>query len=467
MRILFVAAEALPYVKVGGLGDVAGALPKALAILGHDVRLVLPRYAGVQLAAPEVAWSDTIELGGERVEARGLADVMPGSSPPVAVRLIECDRYFGRERVYGEDDDGDRFAVLAYAALRGCVLEQWQPDILHVHDWHSALAAILLAGVPDRETRSVLTIHNLAFQGHQPASFAARHGLPAPPQVGDTDPDHVNLLGRGIAIADAVTTVSPTYALEITGPEAGSGLDPVLRARGDVIGIVNGIDTDRFDPAADPFISTPFNAGDPDQRLQNRAALLAELGLGDERDGPLLGVVSRLFDQKGLDLVLEAGEQLLARGARLVVLGAGDADLERGLRDLAAVHSRSAAVVIGFDVGLAQRIYAGSDLFLMPSRFEPCGLGQLIAMRYGSIPLGRRTGGLADTIVPYARDRGTGFLFDEPTAAALVACFDEALAVFHEPPAWQALVARALAADHSWSASARAFDALYRRLVAA
>ena len=438
------AAESAPLVKVGGLGDVIGALPPALRARGHDVRVVMPSYRGLDAPGAELLWSGRERFVERLVEVRVLA-------PTPMILLVECAEAFDRDQVYGEPDDGDRFALFARAVLAFLADYEWKPEIVHAHDWHAALVPIL-----EHDTPTVLTVHNLAFQGWREAAFARREGLAL-----DAGGDGINLLGRGIANASAVTTVSPTYAREIRTPTGGMGLDGVLRERG-VTGIVNGIDTDMFNPATDRAITSPFDVGRLAARSANRTALLGRLGLADDGLVPVLGAVTRLFGQKGMDIVLDAAPALLQRGARLVVLGTGDPALEERFRALAAANPQTVAAVLDFDVVLAQQIYAGSDLFLMPSRFEPCGLGQLIAMRYGSIPLARRTGGLADTVVPGQ----TGFLFDEASPEALVEAYDEALKVFHAKPRWRALQTRAMLADHSWDASAREYEELYERLSA-
>lgn len=445
LKVLHVAAEAAPYSKVGGLADVAGSLPLALADLGVDCRLVTPRYRGTDVRGARDGVTGRI--------GRHQVHVHRGQLGGVEVDLVECPELFDRPQVYGEPDDGDRFALLARAGL--AIAEDWGADVVHAHDWHGALAPILAQGAT-----TALTIHNLAYQGHQPPGFAPRHNLPAPPVPGDYGPEAVNLLGRGIASATAVTTVSPTYAREIQGPELGYGLEGLLAERG-VRGIVNGIDVTRFDPAADPALTEPFSAADPAPRCGTRRTLSALLGL-DDGEAPLVGVVARLFHQKGLDLLLAAAPALLAQGAQLVVLGTGDAELESGFQELAAAHPGRVAVRVGFDAGLAQQIYGGSDLFCMPSRFEPCGLGQLIAMRYGSVPVARRTGGLADTI----DDDATGFLFDDATPEALAAALERACAAHADRPRWDAIVRRAMAADHSWASSAGRYRDLYEELAA-
>ncbi len=469
MRILAVAAEAAPYAKVGGLGDVAAALPAALAALGHDVRLVLPRARGVMPhAGARVAWRDRVPWGVGSVDVCMLAERLPGARG-VEVRLVDAEP-LATSPVYGGADEADRYMLLASAALVDCLRPgaTWTPDVIQAHDWHAAAAILQVARrrarrEPLGDVRTVLTVHNMAYQGIREAAFAAQHGIAPPPQVGDLEPSEVNLLGRALALADHVTAVSPTFAWEITTPEGGFGLDGVLRARGDAVsGIVNGIDVRAFDPARDPRIASRFSARSLDRRVRNRHALGDALRLDIRRETPIVGVVSRLVEQKGLDILLAAAPALLERGARLAVLGTGDPEVERGFADLAAANPGRVAAHIGFDASLAQRIYAGCDLFAMPSRFEPCGLGQLIAMRYGAVPLVRRTGGLADTV-----DETTGFLFDDATPAALVAALDRALAVYDVPERWRRLQLAGMTRDSTWGASARAYADLFAAICAA
>jgi starch synthase len=439
LRIVHVAAEAVPFSKVGGLADVAAALPAALAARGHDVTLVTPLHRGT--AASGATTVAELELAGERARLLHLA-----TSAGVETLLVDCPALFDRPGVYGEPDDGERFAALVEAALGV------GGDVLHAHDWHAALACVR------RPRGSVLTIHNLAFHGDQSPDFARRHGLALPPAPGDTRADAVGLLGRGIAAAEIVTTVSPTYANEILTPEHGCGLDALLRGRG-VTGIANGIDTDLFDPARDPAIAAGFSADDPGGREVCRRALRDEFGLRLPGDAPLVGVVSRLTEQKGLDLLVAALPTLRAAGAGLVVLGAGDPGLERAFLAAAEAEPAAIAVRVGFDAALAQRIYAGCDLFAMPSRFEPCGLGQMIAMRYGALPVVRRTGGLADTV-----GEATGFLFDDASVAALADAFERAAAAFRDRARREAMIGAALSADNSWDRPAAAYEALYAGL---
>ncbi len=465
MRILMVAAEAAPYAKVGGLGDVAGALPIALAELGHEIRLVLPRAHGVMPnAGARVAWRDRVRWGTGTVDVCLLAEPFPGH-PSVQVRLVDAAP-LSAAPLYGGADEADRYMLLADAALADLHHDRWTPDVVHAQDWHASPVVLRVAQARGADPaighpRTVLTIHNMAYQGTREAGFAPWHGLPSVPAPGDTDMFGVNLLGRALAAADRVTAVSPTFAWEITTPEGGFGLDGVLRARGDdVAGIVNGIDVTAFDPAADTRIPVRFDAETLDERGMNRAALAGEMGLDVAGDTPIVGVVSRLVEQKGLDLLLEAAPAMLDDGARIALLGSGEAWLEDAFVDLAAAYPGMVAARIGFDAALAQRIYAGCDAFAMPSRFEPCGLGQLIAMRYGAVPLVRRTGGLADTVTAE-----NGFLFDDPTPQALATAFEELATAFRDPDAWRAIQLAGMGRDSSWDASAREYSELFADLV--
>jgi starch synthase len=433
MRIVHIAAEASPYSKVGGLADVAGALPAALVARGHDVTLVTPLYRGTDAAGSRLV---------PRTRMRRLV-----TDAGVEVLLLDRPELFNRATVYGQPDDGERFAALCEAGLKVA----HDADVIHAHDWHAALACLLA----DRPT--VLTIHNLSFHGEQSAAYATRHGLAPPPAPGDTWPAYVNLLGRGIAAATIVTTVSPTYAREIQTPERGHGLDALLKERG-VTGIANGIDTVLFDPATDANLEAPFSARRPQGRRRCRRALRKELGLQLADDAPVVGVVSRLTEQKGLDLLLTALPALRSAGAGLAVVGSGDERIEAGFRAAALADPAGIAARIGFDASLGQRIYAGCDLFAMPSRFEPCGLGQLIAMRYGALPVVRRTGGLADTVTPE-----TGFLFDGADAASVTAAFRAAIRAFHDDDRRKAMIRAALRTDHSWAQPAAEYEAVYER----
>jgi len=478
MKVLFVVSEIYPIVKTGGLGDVAGALPIALAELGVDVRVMVPAYPAmldaVEGLGEPVSLGDP--LGGG--ETRLLLGRLPQSG--IAVWLVHNPALFDRAAgpyldPVGRDwhDNHLRFAVLARAAAMACdagAILGWCPDVMHAHDWHAGLAPAYLHLRAGRRPASVLTIHNLAFQGNFPAAVLGQVGLP--PECFSMDGvefhNQVSFLKAGIRYSDRVTTVSPTYAREILTPAMGCGFDGILRQRsGDLRGILNGIDYRVWDPAADPFIARAYDAGRLARKAANKAAVAERLGLAEKPTAPLIGVVSRLTDQKGVDLILGALPSLLAMGVRLAVVGTGDAPLEQGFRDAATAYPGRVGVWIGYDEPLAHLVQAGCDLLLVPSRFEPCGLTQLVALRYGTVPVVRRTGGLADTVIDASReDEGTGFAFEAATPLGLSGAVSRALAAYRKRTAWKALQRRAMAQDFSWVRAARDYLALYGELAA-
>jgi len=474
MKILFLAAEVAPFVKVGGLADVAGSLPLALAALGHDVRVAMPLYASI---SPErynlktvVPYLD-IPIGRDATGGAVLEGALPAHSggPHVPVYFIQNQHYFERPKIYGYDDDGDRYAVFCQAALLMLYSLNWKPDVVHANDWHTGLAPNYLKTIYRylpffKDIRTVFTIHNLAYQGIFDQKWLRQAGLDQDGIVfGDRD-GLVNVLGRGVAYADAVSTVSPTYATEILTPEYGEKMDWLLNYRwGHLWGILNGIDYGVFDPATDPQITANFDLASTEKRSANKTALQQCLNLPHEGRVPLVGMVSRLVDQKGFDLIAAAAARLLAKKVQLVVLGSGTPYYEEFLSRLAYQFPEQVSAALTFDPALAQQIYAGSDFFLMPSRFEPCGLGQLIAMRYGSVPVVRYTGGLVDTVQEYnpASGSGNGFVFGPYEVEHMLAAFDRALAVYHQPQAWQELVKINMQRDYSWDASAKQYLDFY------
>ena len=448
LNILFVSAEVGPFAKVGGLADVAASLPRALAALGHDVRVVTPRHS----PEPTGEIAASIPFGAGR---QAVVRAVTSGGDGAAVYLIESEGLFPRPRVYGEVNDLERYLAFCQAVLELPKQLGWPPDIFHCNDWHTAPIAFGLRNRAwgdafYRDAACVLTIHNLRYRG--PDDFA-------------------DFLCQGIYYADAVTTVSETYAREILTPEYGEGLDPLLQQRRDrLFGILNGLDYGEYDPARDPHLSVNFDAGSLGKRLANKAALQQRTGLVSDASVPLVGMVSRLTEQKGMDLALEAAETLLSEGVvQFVLLGSGDEAYQRVFLDLARRHAGRAFVSIAFDQPLAQLIYGGCDLFLMPSRFEPCGLGQLIALRYGAIPVVRHTGGLADTVRHYEGpdSQGNGFVFQEYDAGALLDALRRALAVFRRPDEWRRLQERGMNMDFSWRRSAQRYEAAYRQALAA
>ncbi|GAC1700511.1 MAG: glycogen synthase GlgA [Candidatus Limnocylindrales bacterium] len=462
MRIAFAAAEVAPYVKVGGLADVAGSLPQALAVLGHEVTVYLPRHRSVDLAAAGAgaARGRAVLFAGAPVGA-GYRETWRAG---VKVIFVENDELLGRDVVYGAVDDADRYAFFC-AAVAADLADQ-PPDIVHAHDWHTGLLMPLVAAAGRSAT--VFTIHNLAYQGQTGAEVLHRLGLPRTPLAVEA-PGECNPMARAIVAAGIVSTVSERYAVEIRTAELGEGLDGLLRDRGDPVrGIVNGIDTALFDPAADPHIAAGYSADDPRGKAVCKEALQRELAFATDPAIPLIGVVGRLVEQKGVDLLTAVAPDLLEGGAQLVVLGSGDPAYEEHWRRLAHRYAHHLALTLGFEAALAQRIYAGADLFLMPSRFEPCGLGQLIALRYGTIPVARAVGGLADTVHDLEADpkRANGFTFAGYDRVAFSGALARALREFGRGDRWTLLRDRGMREDHSWSVSAARYVELYREAIA-
>jgi starch synthase len=476
LRVLYVAAEVAPFAKTGGLADVAGALPQALARLGHDVRVVMPLHRGVAAAAgplrvavPRV----TVPIGDRAVEG-ALLEGRLGDRVPVY--FVAHDGYYDRPALYGASDDCERFVFFCRSVLAALPLLGWAPQVVHANDWQAGLIPVYLETLyrdlpAYADVATVFTVHNLAYQGvfwHYDLPMTGL-GWDLFTPAGIEFYGHLSLLKGGLVFADLLTTVSPTYAREIQTPAFGERMDGILRERAaDLVGILNGLDVAAWNPATDPDIPKRFDRDEPDGKAACTAALRDEMGLLDpSRRAPLIGMVSRLAAQKGVDLVVESVPAIRAAGGQLVVLGSGEEPLERVLGELAHVHPDSVAVRIGFDDRLARRIYAGADLFLMPSRYEPCGLGQLIALRYGAVPVVRRTGGLADTVRPWdaTTGEGTGFLFDELSADACATTVARACAVHADPAAWRRLVGNAMATDFSWDSSAESYVTCYRRAI--
>lgn len=476
MRILHVASEVAPYAKTGGLADVLGALPRALAALGHEVTVVAPRYRSIdpeKLGLAQRLRGLAAPLGGDTV-AVGVFEGQAASTPRVRVYLIDHKPSFDRDGLYGDargdyPDNARRFALLGSAALALAAEFGAWPDIVHGHDWQAG-PAILFAkrrwgDLPLPKT--IFTLHNLAFQGLFPASVIDELGLPRQYYTPDGYEywGQVSYLKAGLALADRISTVSPRYAREIQTPEHGLGMDGLLRARNGVLhGILNGADYEIWNPEKDVNIAAQYSADRLSGKRTCKAALQRELGLPVRDDVPLCGSISRLTDQKGFDLILGALPSLLERDVQYALLGSGDATLERAFAELAARFPKKLAVRLGYDERLAHRIEAGCDLYVMPSRFEPCGLNQIYSLRYGTPPIVRATGGLDDTIVDYdPRSRsGTGFKFERYEAGALGAAWRRALTAFGNRDEFAALVRRCMAQDFGWPRAAEAYARLYR-----
>ena len=512
VHIAMVASECEPYAKTGGLGDVVDGLARELGSQGHDVDVYLPLYRGVQ--APEGTTRTTLGVPRGADPAQGpddpgdvaTVDLLSGEANGYRIRLVDHPYSYNRRGYYGEGgtdypDNAARFALLGRTALEAISGEGRPLDVLHGHDWQAGPALLLqrhrYADNPLlARAGSLLTCHNLAFHGWVPRASAWQLDLPE--RVGG--PAGVDLLREGVAIADLVNTVSPTYAQESRGPEFGAGLDDLLRSLGDrYFGILNGLDQALWNPAADAVLAARYSPDDPSGgKAACKRDLASRLGLDlssedvpspgsvggpvareptasrwderapwDERGPPVFGMVGRLDPMKGFDLVSAAAPALLNAGARLVVLGTGDRTLVSGLRELAAERPDRLAVLERFDRDEARRIYAGADVFLMPSRFEPCGQGQMISLRYGTLPLVRRTGGLADTVrdVDAEPERGNGFVFTPAEPAALVETAERAIRTYRDASRWGELIRRGMREDFSWARPARQYVAAYERAV--
>ncbi len=476
MQILFVASEVAPFSKTGGLGDVSAALPRALAARGHRVAVVTPRYGSIDPAAHH------LERLPHAVHARGeAAGLWRGRSGGAEVLFLEHERYFGHRRglyqEHGRDyaDNAQRFAFLCRAALDVPRALGFAPDIVHLHDWQAALAAWMLRhehpqGGWAGRARSVYTIHNLAYQGVFPKELVPALGLPWDVFRYEAVEfyDQLNFMKAGIVFADALTTVSPHYAREILTPEHGCSLDALLRHRADrLTGILNGIDDGVWDPARDRHLAANFDRADPSGKARCKHALQLELGLPVRRNVPVVAMVGRLAEQKGIDLVAAALHELLHHDLQLVLLGSGQRDYEDLFERTARELPTRMAARIGFDEGLAHRIEAGADVFLMPSRFEPCGLNQMYSLRYGTVPVVRAVGGLEDTVEDFdGHLRGTGFRFREYHPSAMMTAVRRALDVYRDTRAWRGLQDRGMGLDFSWRKSAEAYERLFAGLVA-
>ncbi|UCF30657.1 MAG: glycogen synthase GlgA [bacterium] len=478
LSVLMIAAEAAPYAKVGGLGDVAGTLPKRLAERGLKVSVYLPYYSQIRESGREPEMMDrhfTLRHAGKARRVRVGREVSDG----VDFFFIEEATYFRRDGIYGPHggdfpDNAQRYSFLVRAALAAAASDRL-PDLIHCHDWHGALAPVYLSygdAAPGwRSVPTILTIHNLAHQGVFDAGIFPDLGLPARAYAPDCL-EHfgsVNFLKAGILKADYVTTVSPTYAREITGPELGFGLDGVLAARGGrLVGIANGIDYETWNPRTDLSLPVPFDGDQLEARERGKNLLREELRLDPQRRSPLFTFVGRLVHQKGADLLAGIIPGMVDNGLQISVLGSGQREIEDRFRMLAGSHPGRVSVTIGFDEPLSRRLYAGSDFFVMPSRFEPCGLGQMIAMRYGCLPVVRRTGGLVDTVFDLSADPegGNGFVFDGPGEIDLREAVTRAARFFRTGDR-EAVIKRIMALDNSWRHAAGLYLDLYRKSVRA
>jgi starch synthase len=472
-KILMTGAECAPFAKTGGLADVIGTLARELHTQGFDIRLMLPFHRMIKDQYREQVRhlvSFSVEIGRQSMYVGVECYDWEG----VPVYFIDCDHYFGQSIYCGGNFEGEQYAYFSRAVLEALPLIGFDPDLIHVNDWHTAMIPMLLKtqydSQPQARCKSVLSIHNLAFQGRFDFNFAANllqiDGRYNHPDAIEFHGD-ANFLKGGIVFADKLVTVSPTYANEIRTPYYGEGLDGVLETRaGDLTGILNGIDTVAFNPASDPMIPCPYNASRLPQKQKNKEALIAEIGLAIRPDQPLIGMVTRLTKQKGIDLVVRVLDEMLQADAGFVLIGTGDAQYEQIFRDLAAKTGGRAIGLTRFDDPLAHRIYAGCDFFLMPSLFEPCGLSQMIALRYGTLPIVRATGGLKDTVFPYNEytNEGNGFSFDAYNAHDMLHTVLYALTIYQKKTRMNALRKKALKQDLGFQKSALAYADLYRGL---
>jgi starch synthase len=479
LRILMIASEAQPFSKTGGLADVATALPRALGRLGHDVTVITPRYRGI--ADLPVVGSTAIEMAGRRFAA-GIMEAAIG--PNARVLLIDCPELFDRAGIYydgGVDypDNPLRYAFLSAAALDWAAQQPAPFDIVHAHDWQGGLTPAYVELMRSRFASIgrppgvVFTIHNLAYQGLFDKAWVPRLGLRWEDftLAGFEYFDHLSFLKCGINFADAITTVSPTYAEEIQRPEYGYGFDGIIKARSArLAGILNGIDTEEWNPAADPFLPSGYDADHMEGKAAAKRALLELFGMPADDEAmarPIVGMVSRMVDQKGLDLIAAAARNLAGLDAAFTIVGTGEPRYQDMWRGLSQAHPDRVGVFIGFDERRAHLVEAGADIFLMPSRFEPCGLNQMYSLRYGTVPVVRAVGGLVDTVRPYnpKNGQGNGFLFSAYDPAALLATLNAALAAYRNKKLWTRLQKNGMRADFSWDRSAAEYVKMYRRVV--
>ncbi len=474
LKVLYMAAEMVPFVKTGGVSEVANALPRALRALGNDVRVAVPRHRRIDPAKfglRSLLSGLEVPMDGHREVADILTTEVANDLP---VYFVDNDKYFGRENLYGYPDDGERFIFYCRAAVEMLKQIDWKPDIIHLNDWHTAIVANWLKTIYRedpyfQDTASVYTIHNLAYQGIFGWRILEIAGVEEYtflyPHI-DELPNVVALMAHGILFADAINTVSETYAKEILTPEYGEKLHTLLNDRKDRLqGILNGIDYDVMNPATDPNLAQNFDLATLDRRVANKLTFQRETGLTVDEGIPLIGCISRLTNQKGFDILTEVIDGLMDLPLQLVVLGTGDQYYHEMLTRVQKRNPHKMALFLTFNNTLSQKIYAASDMFLMPSRFEPCGSHQMVAMRYGSVPVVRATGGLADTVTDFdpRGGQGNGFTFEKYSGMMLFAAVIRALESYRYRDSWRKLMERCMQADHSWSTSARKYVQLYRK----
>ena len=472
MKVCFIAAEAAPFVKVGGLGDVIGSLPKSLRELGVDARVILPLYSSIDRERFGLKYKayQFVDLGWRH----SYCGIFETEVDGVPCYFVDNEQYFNRDSIYGQIDDGERFAFFSKAALEILPALDFKPDVVNVNDWHTALSVIYLDVLKSREAefykdmKSVLSIHNIEFQGRfNPYEMGNLFGLENKYFDALIYNGDLNLLKGAIQLADRVNTVSETYAREILDPYFSYGLDKILTVeQGKLRGILNGIDVDKFNPKTDPMIPVNYDLKTFEDKVQNKLAFQKEMDLEVNADIPLIGMVTRLTHQKGIDLILQASEEILKTGAQLVILGTGDAHYESALRSLEHYRHDRVRSILLFSNEMSAKIYAASDLFLMPSKTEPCGLSQLISMRYGTVPVVHRVGGLRDTVIPFTGVEGNGFTFESFQAGDMMDAIYRAVTCFYQSPdEWKQIIKNNLQKDVSWEQSAKKYLDLYHEVV--
>jgi len=470
LKVLLCASEVVPFAKTGGLADVAGALPKALAALGHEVRVAMPRYEAIDGGkfGLKPLGSVKVPLGGKPVTVgMEVSEAISG----VTTYFVGSSDYFQRKGLYGEPDDGERFGVFCRAVVELLRRNEWKPQVIHANDWQTGLIPVYLKTnyVRDKAVAGIATlytVHNLAYQGVFERGVMDTLGLERSlfTAEGLEFWGQVNFLKGGLIFADLLNTVSPRYAKEMQTAEFGERLEGVLQRRGeDLFGVLNGLDYEEWNPETDPLIAAQYGASDLSGKADCKRAVQEQLGLPQRPEVPLFGLVSRLAGQKGLDLLAEVFPHLLQLDAQFALLGTGEPYYHHLLSDLARHNPEKIGLVLGFDNALAHQIYAGSDMFLMPSNYEPCGLGQMISLRYGTIPIVRETGGLADTVVEFNAQsgEGTGFLAKERSSVAVLGAIARALLTMQRRSQWSQLVRNAMECRFSWERSAKEYEKLY------
>ncbi|HEY4183356.1 MAG TPA: glycogen synthase [Kofleriaceae bacterium] len=478
MKLLFVASEMAPYAKTGGLADVIGALPAYLSEAGHDVRVVLPLYDKVDTSkiTLEAIGDFNIPLGKHNYSARVFRKMEKIGTAPT-VYFVHCPELYRRGGLYTSDgDEHRRFLALQFVALFLCQRLEWIPDVIHAHDWQAAMLPLLVKTMFKQHfgrTKTLLTIHNIMYQGSFPVENGSDTNLDKWSDLFHQDlmkQGRINCMVQGVIWADGVSTVSPTYAKEIQTETLGGGLDGMLRARSStVVGILNGVDYNEWSPETDRFIPHKFSASDLSGKEHDKQHLLAQLGLPYRKGVPVLGIVSRLVSQKGFSLLARTMPEMLARlGFQLVVLGSGEPALEQMFGTLQRAFPQQVCFYQGFKNDLAHLIEAGADMFVMPSIYEPCGLNQMYSLRYGTVPIVHKTGGLADTVQTWSptTGKGNGFAFERHDEAGLRWAVQAALSTYKQPAQWDQLVQNGMAADFSWQTQGKLYELVYKRLAA-